>query len=201
MAEARRILAGRQVTFAAVYTLRPDTVDVYARLLASPHIFDWNIFNNGQVTGTAVDPRLRGTGGGFAFDFDGILCQEPTWTHTDARERDVQRWLDTVRPARWIPRLHELPAVVSYRLEKHRPIIERWLQRWGIRVRELVLHQAKTFSERDANFQIAHKAEWFRRSACSVFVESSILQAEEIAKHSKKIVMCPPARRVLYYEP
>jgi hypothetical protein len=195
MQNARRILSGRNVTYAAVYALTRQSVDVCARVLDSPHVFDWNIFNNGQVIGQAIDPRLRGDG--FAFDFDGILCAEPPWRHTDEKEADVKRWMESVRPSRWIPRLHPLRMVVSFRLERHRPIIEAWLKRWGVQVKELVLHPATSFAERDKAFDvIAHKAERFRLSGCAVFVESCPQQAEIIARHSGRIVFCPPARRV-----
>ena len=62
MRRARELLAGQEATFAAVYTLTPNTVDVHARVLDKVHIFDWNIFNNRLMEGLAIDPRLRGVG-------------------------------------------------------------------------------------------------------------------------------------------
>ena len=70
----------------------------------------------------AIDPRLRGEG--FMLDFDSILCPDPDHLHTDAEDTRVRTWLRDVRPLRWIPRLMRVPYVVSFRLEKHRPIIE-----------------------------------------------------------------------------
>jgi hypothetical protein len=54
MMRARSIMHEHDVTFAAVYTLTRDTVDVYARLLDKIHIFDWNILNNGIMQGMAA---------------------------------------------------------------------------------------------------------------------------------------------------
>jgi hypothetical protein len=197
MNRARTILREHDVTYAAVYTLTPYTVDVYARLLDKVHIFDWNILNNGIVEGRAIDPRLRGEG--FMLDFDGILCPDPDRWHTDADEKAVQKWLRDVRPMRWIPRLCRIPYIVSFRLEKHRPIIQKWLRQWRIPVDRLILHPAKTFAERDANFDvIEHKARRFKESGCSIFIESCPQQARVIADHSSKPVLCPSAKTFFF---
>jgi len=71
MRRARVLMRGRNATFAVVYTLTKNTVDVYARLLDKIHIFDWNILNNAISEGRAIDPRLRGVG--YMLDWDGIL--------------------------------------------------------------------------------------------------------------------------------
>jgi orotate phosphoribosyltransferase len=193
MQRARQTLKDYDVKYAAVYTLSADNVDCYARLLDKVHIFDWNIFNNGLMEGHAIDARLRG---GFMFDFDGVLCPDTPFPHTDDQEERVKAWLRDVRPMRWIPRFAKIPFLVSFRLEKHRQIIEGWLRKWRVRVGKLILHPAQTFTERDANFDVVqHKAERFRQSACTLFVESCPIQSEIIAKHSKKPVMCPSVGR------
>lgn len=197
MQRARHILRSHRVTYAAVYTLTPHTVDVYSRLLDKIHIFDWNIFNNGLIQGRAIDPRLRGEG--FMLDFDGILCPDPDVWHTDDDVGAVQAWLENVRPMRWIPRLARIPYIVSFRLEKHRPIIEKWLRKWRISVGRLILHPAETFAKRDANFNVLeHKAERFKQSGCTVFVESCPIQADMIAQYSGKPVLCPSAKRFYF---
>jgi hypothetical protein len=117
---------------------------------------------------------------------------DPDRWHTDADEAIVRIWLRDIRPLRWIPRLCRIPYIVSFRLEKHRPIIEAWLRRWHIRVDNLILHPAETFATRDANFDVVrHKAERFKQSDCSLFFESCPQQSAIIAKHAGKPVCCP----------
>ena len=156
-----------------------------------------NIFNNGIMQGLAIDPRLRGEG--FMLDFDGILCPDPDRWHTDADEEMVRAWLGDVRPLRWIPRLTRIPYIVSFRLEKHRPIIEKWLRKWRISVDRLILHPAESFAARDANFDVVeHKAKRFKDSGCSLFFESCPEQSQLIATHSDKPVCCPPVGRFFF---
>lgn len=198
MLRARNVLNGVNVTYAAVYTLTPETVDVYSRILDQVHIFDWNIFNNYILRGGAIDPRLRGEG--FMMDWDGILSPDTTFRHTDKEEQRVIEWIQNVRPMRWIPRFSEIPYVVSFRLEKHRKYHEEWLNRWNIRVNNLVLHKASTFAERDSHFSVAeHKGKRFKETACTIFVESCPKQSKIIAEVSGKPVLCPVERK--FYVP
>jgi hypothetical protein len=92
---ARHQLTGHNAIFAAVYTRRPKATELHAVELSSPHLCEWNCFNNPIVSGSAADKRLRG---GIAFDFDGVLCENPTAGYKPTE------WLPHAVPLPWIPR-------------------------------------------------------------------------------------------------
>jgi hypothetical protein len=180
---ARQQLVGHRAVFAAVYTRRPKLTECHAVELASPHIFEWNIFNNPIVSGSAADKRLRG---GIAFDFDGVLCENPIPPY------DPREWLPRAIPTPWLPRGVEIPLVVSFRLERWRAASEAWLAAHGCRVKRLALHQARSERERDAALDVAgHKGAAFRDSPCGVMFESEPQQARVIADVAGKPVIVP----------
>jgi len=182
---ARKALLRENAILAAVYC-RPEAasaVDCYARLLPSPHLFEWNLFNNGIVHGNASDPRLRG---GIGFDFDGVLCEEcPV---DDQNHGKYSEWLQNARP-RSIARLTDLPLIATARITRYESETRDWLRRWNIRPRRLDLFPAK--ENRRTPEQVAqHKAAAAQASRVSIFVESSGWQARRIHKLTGLPVIC-----------
>jgi len=169
--------------FAALYP-RPEavgSVDLYARPVAAPHLFEWNLFNCNQ---TAT----------FACDLDGILCQD--WQGDEERGEDYQQFLDHA-PPQWLPRRSLIPLMVSARLERHRQATENWLRRHGVRVRELVMGPWTSVAERRAQFDAGQfKGQAYARSACRLFIESDVRQARAIFAATGKPVLCPAAQQV-----
>jgi uncharacterized HAD superfamily protein len=185
----------KDALFAAVY-VRPEAagvVDFHAELLPSPHLCEWNLFNNGTVAGQAANPIF---GAGLATDFDGILCEEPQVPDADdgpGLER-YRQWLINARPGSLLPRKHPIPLIVTGRLERFRAETEEWLKRHRVKWDKLVMHPADKASERK------NVGEWkgriFAESRCGFFVESDPRQAPTIAEVSGKPVICPVQEKV-----
>lgn len=169
--------------FAAVYP-RPDSagcVDLFARLLPLPHFFEWNLCNCQQTQG-------------IAFDFDGVLCED--FSGDEENEDEYLSFLESARP-RWLPRRHEIPLIVTARLEKYRGPTLEWLRRHGIRVRQLVMGPWSSAGERLAHFQPGvYKGGPYAASPCLLFVESDEQQAAAIFEYSKRPVLCPASGRI-----
>ncbi|MBK7363161.1 MAG: hypothetical protein IPJ01_12800 [Micavibrio sp.] len=172
---------------AAVYC-RPDrrhTIDMWAELLPSPHLLEWHIFNSGLVTGNAADAGLRG---GVAADFDGVLCENCPIKESDtAADREKYlAWIETARPLH-LPRLHEIPLVVTFRYHWAEQATRKWIAKWGAKVGEIRFSSADSYSERSKMFDVAeHKGKAFRDSRHSLFIESHAWQARIIAAVAKK---------------
>jgi hypothetical protein len=143
MARAQAILPNTYT--AAVYVRSPDTkLTASQRVLGRVHLFEWNFFNNGPLAGFAGFPEL--SGGGVGFDLDGILCHDPTCCGDAEEEPGLTRyfnWLKSAKP-RWLVRAQTIPLLLTARLEKYRAETLEWLNRHRVKVRELVMHPAKS---------------------------------------------------------
>lgn len=195
---ARSFFLERDMIFAAIYVHpeNKDAADIYFTELPSPHLFEWNMFNNGMVEGNVFDKRLKG---GLAFDFDGIFCPDcPVPDADDGPGLDAYLdWMKNAPMNRVVPRYVEIPLIVTFRLERWRSITEDWLRRHGIKWKKLVMSPYETASERNRNFDVeAHKAKAFMYSDCSMFVESDPLQAEIIHSVTRLPVLCPDEKKV-----
>jgi hypothetical protein len=181
--------------FAAVYSREESCADVSA-VKVNIHIFEWNIFQSGIIGLGAIDPKLRG---GVCFDFDGVLCEDTPFQHRDDNEQQVIDWIINARPKHLV-RGVEIPTIISFRLKKHEPYIRQWLEKWQVTVRNLILHPASSFAERDANFDVVnHKAVRFAQSNHCIMVESCPIQSQIIAKHAKKPVICTDDGQVYWW--
>lgn len=192
MRRARKLMGRIPAIYAAVYPRDPRDVDVYAVHHPGSHILEWNIFNNGPLAGSPSFPEFAG---GAACDFDGVLCEEPIVSdHQDLPA--FLRWLSAARPL-YLPRQVPVPLVISFRLEAWRDATQAWLDRWGVRVREMVLHPAASVQDRDRLYDVArHKGQTFARSRCSVMFESDPKQCQIIHATSGKHVICPRTGQV-----
>lgn len=190
LSRAKEQLAGVPAIYGAVY-VRPEVrqlPDFYAAELPSPHLLEWNLFNNGPFAGYSADPCMRG---GVAVDFDGILCHDPPMP--DSQRLAYESWLPQAPPL-YTPRLHPIPLIVTFRLEKYRALTEAWLRRQGIRWQRLIMHSATSPEERD--FIPQYKGDAYRASGCSLFIESDPRQAHEIADYTGLPVLCPQSETV-----
>lgn len=111
---------------------------------------------------------------GAAFDLDGVICGD--------RGRPMQ-----------LPRRTPVAAIVTARLERERPATVRWLERWGVRYRQLTMGPWASNAERDQPGRVAEwKADVYRKlTGASLYVESEPGLAREIARRSKKRTLCP----------
>lgn len=181
MQRARRAMGGRPAVFGAVY-VRPEAVnavDVFARELPSPHLLEWNLFNNGPFAGKAANPWY---GAGVALDLDGVIVHDK-----DSGGLVGSPYL--------VPRAHAVKLIATGRREKHRAETEAMLRALGIRWERLEMYgdgEPWGSEQRWAK----HKARHYGASACGLYVESCPIQAELIYQHTGKPVACPAAGRV-----
>ena len=134
----------------------------------------------------------------FAVDLDGVICENPSVDFEDENEDWWREHFLKVAPL-YLPRLVPVRAIVTSRLEKNRKVTEDWLDRWGVKYSELVMHPASTAKERDTN-PCSHgirKGNWFRQSNASLFVESHEDQAKQIVDVSGKLVFCTATQRLM----
>lgn len=190
MSEAVKIARERfpysEILRVAVY-VRPEaaqSVDLIGRLAPAPHLFEWNLFNCNQAQNVALD-------------FDGVLCED--WVGDEESEGD--RYENHVLAARplHLPRRSEIPLIVSARLERYRRSTEVWLNRWKIKVNRLVLGDWATAAERKARFRAGEfKGLEYKKSRCSLFVESCERQAEEIFDVARRPVLALSTGKVFH---
>lgn len=183
---AKERLPFSEIIRAAIY-VRPEgarAVDLIGRLAPAPHFFEWNLFNCLQAQYAALD-------------FDGVLCQE--WEGDE--EQDPVRYQNHVESARplHLPRRGIVPLVVSARLEQHRSACERWLARWQVSVKRLVLGSWNTAAERRAQYSAGEfKGQAYKRSKCTLFVESCERQSREIFEVARKPVLALSTGKVFH---
>jgi hypothetical protein len=176
-----------RLTRAAVYA-HPDMLsrrllDICVRVYPGLHYLQWNWCNAGH-------------GQHAAFDFDGILCEECPTEDDDDGPR-YRAFLANARPVH-LPRRLPARLIVTARHEKYRKPTEDWLVHHGVRWDRLVMRTWDYDPSRDRIDQIARwKADYYRRSDCTIFAESEPPQAEIINSVTGLPVLCPSLGRVL----
>ena len=179
----------QEVVTASVYCNPNARVkpDIYAVDLAWPHLLEWNLFNS------VLSPQV-------ATDFDGILCHD-CLPGQDDDGTAYEEFLKTARPLH-LSRRCKIPLIVTARLEKYRGQTLDWLERHGVACEELVMGPWQTLSERTFERVVEHKARHYQEFLKKrhvvkppMFIESSILQAKEIAKITGGLVVCPSAEK------
>ena len=167
---------GRISTCAAIaHPSKTRDVDLHFRVLPHPRIFEWNAFHHTHVEKSC-------------FDLDGILCIDPCDEDNDDGPRYL-RLLATTEPL--IRPTMRIGHIVSARLEKYRGPTEEWLRSNGIRYGELHLIDLPNAAERRRlSAHCPHKAKVYRDTAATLFYESDLGQAQQIAKLSGKPVLC-----------
>lgn len=174
MREAMRTLGevwpGTTVTRAVVYCHPQGRrwVDLAAAILPGKHFLAWNFPNSGHAERSA-------------FDFDGVLCE-----NGDGRTEPKPLYL---------PRRRPIPLIITGRAEQHRGGTIRWLAKHGASCDMLIMRPREV---RDDAKSIARwKADEFRQSRFSLFVESESDQGPLIAELARKPVLCIGCQRVI----
>jgi adenine/guanine phosphoribosyltransferase-like PRPP-binding protein len=166
-AAARAQVAGRYpdavIATAALIASRDSAglADHAGVIIEPPRVFEWNFLHSKKFA--------------TAFDFDGVLCEDPEYglAKDDARYR---AWMKTAVP-RFIPS-YEIDAIVSNRPEHARKETEAWLREHGVRWKELYLAKGGETGE-DRKF--AHKVSVLRRVKPDWYIESDRSAAAAIA--------------------
>jgi orotate phosphoribosyltransferase len=166
-----------QIYYAAVYvtTESHEKVDFWHELVERPRFFEWNISTHNVLTRSCVD-------------LDGVLCRDPTEEEND--DGDNYRYFITNVEPIFKPAV-EIGWIVTSRLEKYRELTEKWLEKHGIRHRGLIMMNFPDKAARVASKSYAtFKAEAYKSTGAVLFIESSLKQAQEIARLTGKEVLC-----------
>jgi orotate phosphoribosyltransferase len=155
-------------------------LDVFYRIVAMPRVFEWNWLAHQHL------PQ-------WMCDLDGVLCRDPP-VFDDGGPAYEAAIGDAV--PLYLPR-RPVGALVSCRLERWRPTTEAWLRRHHVAARELILHPAPSAEARRRRGHYGRwKGEHYGASRCTLFVESSALQAPAIARVAQKPVLCLEDKRL-----
>lgn len=168
--------SGRISTCAAIVApSQKDGVQVSFITLPHPRLFEWNAFHHACVESAC-------------FDMDGVLCVDPTSHDNDDGPR-YEKFLSSARPL-FRPTLR-IGHIVSARLEKYRSLTEDWLAANNISYGSLHLVDLPSKAERiRQGAHCSHKIRVYRDTGASMFYESDLGQAREIAQGSGKPVLC-----------
>lgn len=150
-------------------------IDVWFEDCPGPRGFAWNMWKHARL------PR-------WGFDFDGVLCRDPTNAENDDGPA-YKRFLEQAPPL-FIPK-RPLGHIVTGRLEKYRPDCEAWLGRHGIGFLQLHMMPFATKAERMAHGGRGQwKAEIAKAVGVEMFIESCPKQAGIIAREAQIPVWC-----------
>ena len=173
------------IKYCAIYVIpgKEDLVDYFFEIVPLPRYFQWNIFNH-----TSLEKAC--------FDIDGVLCIDPTEEQND----DGEKYLDFVlnAPPLYIPG-SKIGTIVTSRLEKYHEATETWLKNNKVRYNKLVMLDLPNKEARQkANSHAEHKAKTYKDNQYFLFIESSLSQALEINKITKKPVLCTETFEMIY---
>ena len=165
------------ISYCAIYVIpgKEKVVDYYFEIVPLPRYFQWNIFNH-----TTLEKAC--------FDIDGVLCLDPTEEQNDDGENYRNFILNA--PPLFIPG-SKIGTLVTSRLEKYRKETEIWLKNNNIKYNQLVmLNLPNKEARQKANSHAEHKAKTYKGGSYVLFIESSLSQAIEINRLTKKPVLC-----------
>lgn len=174
-----------KVSFAAVYVTpgNEDKLDYAFEVCPLPRVFQWNIFNH-SVNSQAC------------FDIDGVVCRDPLPEENDDGEK-YRKFILTARHR--IGTIHHISRFVSSRLEKYRKETEEWLHRSGYDFGELTLLDLPNKEERvRLGCHGTFKADVYGKTEDTLFYESELKQALEIAQQTGKEVFCTENMSLIY---
>jgi orotate phosphoribosyltransferase len=188
MREVRERIEGaglaHRVTYGAVYILpgKRDEVDYYCEVLNGPRIFEWNVLH-GELLQR------------FCVALDGVLCRRPAAAEIGDGKHLYRAFMRKARPY-LIPAV-EIGWIVTERPEQYREETEAWLQAHGIRYRNLVMddHPRRSHGSGAAS---AFKADVYRSTDASLFLEGSLRQAVEIGRLTGRHVLCTDSMQLVH---
>jgi uncharacterized HAD superfamily protein len=171
--------------YCAIYVVpgKEKMVDYHFEAVPLPRYFQWNVFNH-----TTLEKAC--------FDIDGVLCVDPTEEQND----DGEKYIDFVlnAPPLYIPG-SKIGTIVTSRLEKYREETEAWLAANKVKYDKLVMLDLPNKEARvRANNHAGHKAETYKEGQYNLFIESSLSQALEINRVTKKPVLCTENFEMIY---
>jgi len=165
-----------EILYAAVYGgLRAKgDIDIVFESLLPPHVFEWNLARNSVLPDACLD-------------MDGVLCRNPQPIEDDDGER-YKTFMDNAELL-WMPD-RRVGWIVTSRLEKYRATTADWLKKHGIEYRHLIMLDVESQLKRREISVPKYKAGAFRSTGASLFIESSLAEALEIASLTGLSVFC-----------
>lgn len=165
------------ISYCAIFVIpgKEKMVDYFFEIVPLPRYFQWNILNH-----TSLEKAC--------FDIDGVLCVDPL----DEQNDDGPKYTDFVLNATplFIPG-SKIGTIVTSRLEKYRKETELWLEKNKVKYNDLVMLDLPDMQARQrANSHAEHKAKTYKDNKYILFIESSLSQAIEINRITKKPVLC-----------
>jgi uncharacterized HAD superfamily protein len=175
----------KEIFYGAVFVV-PGAVgmlDFYFDICKWPRLFEWNMMHHSSLENCCVD-------------IDGVLCKDPTAEENDDGP-NYESFLANAEPL-----LHTTATIgylVTNRLEKYRPHTEAWLAKHNIKYKNLIMRDLPNKEARlKANDHGGFKASMYLKHDCWLFIESSEIQAWQIANITGKPVYCVDARKMIH---
>lgn len=166
-----------------VHPYSKSAVDHYHEVLPGNRLFEWALLHNQFLTDVCMD-------------IDGVLCRDTTHAEDDDGET-YRRFLSTVEPA-FTP-TWPVGWLVTSRLEKYRDLTEEWLKRHKIPYEQLLMLDLPSADlRRRTHAGPKFKAEAYRQTGAKLFIESSVIEAAEIANLSGRPVYTMDIRQMVY---
>ncbi len=127
------------------------------------------------------------------FDLDGVICEDNDLIVGAIEYVNYLKYI--VQPLN--SNITKQDSIITGRLEIYREITENWLKEYNIEYNELIM---KPNSLEGVENTPAFKAEYYLKDdAAKLFIESSVTQAEKIAKLTNKIVFCTDNQKYYCY--
>ena len=147
-------------------------VDLYYKVIPHPRAFEWNL--------------LHASKGNLASDMDGVICENCP-SGIDGNEELYVEWIKNAKP--YLIPTFEIDVIVSNRLEKYRSDTEKWLAKYGVRYKELVLWDIQSKQERNGK-HAQRKIEVILEYKPDFVWESSFHEAKQIYETTKIPTLC-----------
>ena len=150
-----------------------DVVDIYGETTGTDRIFEWNLFHHRFIESACVD-------------IDGVLNVDP---EIDDDGPVYSNYIANATPL-FLPTA-TIDTLITCRLEKYREITEKWLKDHNISYNHLVMLDLPDKEARvEWNKHGEWKGEFYKKNNHILFIESSLSQAEKIARIAQKDVYC-----------
>jgi len=149
-------------------------VDCFYRAIPRPRLFEWNMMHShkGQIV---------------AVDFDGVLCAAPP-PGIELDDTNYCHWLETVNP--YLIPSFTIDAIITNRLDKYRDVTKRWLERQGVKYRQLLMWSPAKFGAKRTGSLTRHKITSLILIKPDIYWESDYREGEAIWRSTKIPTLC-----------
>jgi len=186
----------QNVIFAVALAL-PESkhkVNLYGGLCPEPHLLEWNLPNSGYVK-LLGHSKLHGPG--IICDMDGVICLDPPKQFNESNPTDREQylnWIINAQPGTFLPRMYEVPIIVSWRCEYTRKHTETWLRKHHIKYNKLILwgdpNDPPEVQAASRTWLPNHKGDVLLSDDYAMIVESCKHQSRQISEYTNKPVLC-----------